>query len=247
MRRSLAQKHPKSIPSLYRIEQLLRRRFGQPRHGNKINPLDELIYILLSLQTSETNCKRSYAELRRRFSSWRSLADATVSQIREPISFAGLGNQRARKIQKIVRQIRRDTGDVSLNLIKAMPSDDAEAYLTSLHGVGKKTARCILMYSLRRPVFPLDTHCARILKRLGFQVPDGSLRQCEDRIQELVPEELRYSLHVTMISLGRTICKSSKPRCDQCPLQSICAYTSAGIKDTETCRSKTPSALSISG
>jgi endonuclease III len=91
-----------------------------------------------------------------------------------------------------------------------------------LPGIGKKTARCILMYSLNRQVFPLDTHCARILKRLGFHVPNGSLRKCEDEIQHLIPAVIRYSLHVTMIDLGRRICTNRNPKCHICPLQPIC-------------------------
>lgn len=212
----------KRLPDLYLVERKLRLRFGQPKHGNKSNPLDELLYILLSLQTTEVNCKRSYLALRRVFPSWSLLAESPVSSIRKPIKFAGLGSQRAQKIARIMRRIKQDRGRVSLQHLKSLPSEEAESYLTSLPGIGKKTARCILMYSMHRPVFPLDTHCARILRRLGFHIPEGSLRKCEDRVQALIPAELRYSLHVTMISLGRTICTSRGPMCHLCPLQQLC-------------------------
>jgi endonuclease III len=211
-----------ATPDLFIAEDKLRKRFGQPRHGNKREPVAELLYILLSLQTSETNCKRSYSALRRAFSRFSQLATARVSSIRKPIAFAGLGTQRAKKISTIVRRIKSDFGRVSLASLRQMPTADAEKYLTSLPGVGKKTARCVLMYSFGRAVFPLDTHCARILKRLGFEIPGGSLRRCEDKIQYAVPEPVRYSLHVTMISLGRTICTSINPGCDRCPLLDMC-------------------------
>jgi endonuclease-3 len=217
---------------LYLVEKLLREHFGQPRHGNKSNPLDELIYILLSLQTTQVNCQRSYRALRKAFPRWSLLAHASPAQIRKAINFAGLGKQRAGKLAAITRRIERDTGGVSLSGLNKLSSDQAESYLTSLPGVGKKTARCILMYSLGRSVFPLDTHCARILKRLGFHVPDGSLRKCEDRIQERIPPEIRYSLHVTMISLGREICMSKRPMCNICPLLSIC-LTGQSISDSQ--------------
>jgi endonuclease III len=209
-------------PDLYEVERVLRARFGQPRHGNKANPLHELFYILLSLQTTEVNCRRSYQALRKAFPRLSMLVQASVSQIRKAINFAGLGQQRARKIAVIARSIDRQYGRLSLAPLKRMSTEQAEAYLTSLSGIGKKTARCILMYSLNRPVFPLDTHCARILKRLGFHVPNGSLRKCEDEIQTLIPPAIRYSLHVTMISLGRRICTSRNPKCEFCPLQAIC-------------------------
>jgi endonuclease-3 len=209
-------------PSLYSVERTLRRHFGQPRHGNKRNPLSELFYILLSLQTSESNCKRSYSALRRTFPQWSRLANASRNQVRLPIDCAGFGRQRASKIQRIVKRIIKDKGKLSLAFLEAMETNEAEEYLVSLPGIGKKTARCILMYSLERSVFPLDTHCARVLKRLGFHVPDGSLRKCEDRIQNLIPPRLRYSLHVTMISLGRQTCTSKSPNCEICPLRRIC-------------------------
>ena len=209
-------------PDLYEVERILRARFGQPRHGNKSNPLNELFYILLSLQTTEINCRRSYQALRKAFPRWSMLLRASASQIRGPINFAGLGRQRARKIADIARTLYRQRGRLSLSQVKRMSSEEAEVYLTSLPGVGKKTARCILMYSLNRQVFPLDTHCARILKRLGFFVPNGSLRKCEDEIQNLIPADIRYSLHVTMIDLGRRICTNRNPQCRICPLQAIC-------------------------
>jgi endonuclease III len=223
MLRDLSNERAQALrPFLFQVETILRARFGQPRHGNKSNPLDELFYILLSLQTTEINCRRSYQALRKAFPRWSMLVRASVPQIRRPISFAGLGRQRALKISNIARTIHRQYGRLSLSRIKYMTSEQAEAYLTSLPGIGKKTARCILMYSLNRPVFPLDTHCARILKRLGFPIPSGSLRQCEDEIQNLIPAEIRCSLHVTMIDLGRRICTNRNPKCPICPLQSIC-------------------------
>jgi endonuclease-3 len=210
------------LPDLYLVEKRLRESFGQPRHGNKSNPLDELLYILLSLQTTQVNCERSYRSLRRAFPRWSLLAAAAQASIRRTINFAGLGKQRSKKIAAIVRRIHRDFGSVTLSGLKKLTSEQAESYLTSLPGVGKKTARCILMYSLGRAVFPLDTHCARILKRLGFEIPDGSLRKCEDQIQCRIPAKIRYSLHVTMISLGRNVCTSKRPQCGSCPLLSMC-------------------------
>lgn len=222
VRTDLVARGTADTPDLAQVEWRLRKCFGQPRHGNKTNPLNELFYILLSLQTSESNCQRAYRALRQRFPRWETLATATVSEIREPIEFAGFGLQRAGKISAVARQLKRDRGAVTLGFLKNLSTADAEHYLTSLPGVGKKTARCVLMYSLNRPVFPLDTHCSRVMKRLDFDIPEGSLRKSEDHIQELVPPNLRYSLHVTLVSLGRNICVSQKPRCHICPLMTLC-------------------------
>jgi len=98
--------------------------------------------------------------------------------------------------------------------------------LLSLPGVGRKTARCILMYSLGREVFPVDTHCWRVAIRLGWIAPSCSNGRCYpkdmDALQEKIPPELRYTLHVNMVSLGREICTMRQPKCPDCPLTHLC-------------------------
>ncbi|MDO9012453.1 MAG: hypothetical protein Q7U78_11700 [Gallionella sp.] len=117
-------------------------------------------------------------------------------------------------------------GEPNLEPLRSMSDQEAEDFLLSLPGVGKKIARCVLMYSLDRQVFPVDTHCWRIARRLGWVRPTQKDRHCAqrdmDRLQSKIPPELRYSLHVNMISLGREICTASAPKCDKCPLAALC-------------------------
>lgn len=107
-----------------------------------------------------------------------------------------------------------------------MGDAEAEAFLLSLPGVGKKVARCVLMYSLGRQVFPVDTHCWRIARRLGWVRPIQKDKHCAprdmDRLQSKIPLELRHSLHVNIISLGREICTPTTPRCNECPISAWC-------------------------
>jgi endonuclease-3 len=130
-----------------------------------------------------------------------------------------------------MKRIIKDSEALSPSFLPKMKTDDAERYLVSLAGVGKKNARCILMYSFNREVFPLDTHCARILKHLGFAIPHGSLRKCEYQIQRLIPAPLRYSLHVTMVSLGTETCTSRAPKCDSRPLRRNCPTGVARVEE----------------
>jgi len=80
------------------------------------------------------------------------------------------------------------------------------------------------MYSLGHKVFPVDTHCFRVLNRLGLIHCEPPVRRHEDEIQGMIPENLRYSLHVTMVSLGREICLPQKPRCPDCPIFTFCDW-----------------------
>ncbi|MEZ5304792.1 MAG: endonuclease III domain-containing protein [Verrucomicrobiales bacterium] len=107
----------------------------------------------------------------------------------------------------------RRFGKLSLADLRRLPDGEVEAFLTSLKGVGKKVARCVMMYSLDRQVFPVDTHCWRIARRLGWVRPTQKDGHCSerdmDRLQERIPPARRYSLHVNMVSLGRGFCLTS--------------------------------------
>ncbi len=97
------------------------------------------------------------------------------------------------------------------------------SYLVSLPGVGPKTARCVLMYSLGRYVLPVDTHVWRVSERLGWVA--GGKHPDERRSAELegkIDPSLRYSLHVTMVAHGRKTC-GVHPRCERCVLEPLCA------------------------
>ena len=203
-------------------EGLLRAHYGQPLHGNKRNPLNELFYIILSAQTDKDKYGRAYQGLRRLCGPWRNLLHIPASSIRDTIGAAGLGRMRAQRIIDIAKHLQDTFGEVSLRFLRGMSCPEAESYLISLPGVGKKSARCVLMYSLGRQVFPVDTHVFRTLKRLGIHNLPPPVRRWEDHIQELIPERLRFSLHVTLISLGREFCQSRSARCGECPLLSIC-------------------------
>jgi len=117
------------------------------------------------------------------------------------------------KVISVARVYRKPT----LTPLKHMTNNECERFLTSLPNVGKKVARCIMMYSLDRQVFPVDTHCWRICRRLGWIKQTRKGYSCPprdmDRLQSIIPPDLRYSMHVNLVSHGRTVCTETKPRC----------------------------------
>jgi endonuclease III len=224
-----------SIPSASKIRHLskkLRHHYGINRHGNKRLPIDDLFYILLSRQTTERNFKAAYSNLRRRWPRWDSLVEAPVSEIFHYVRVAGLGKQRAEELKSIARKLWGDFGKVTLSPLKTLSTYDAEAYLTSLPGVGKKTARCVLMYAFQRRVFPVDVHCFRALNRLGLIACEDPVRNHEDVIQEIVPPALRLTLHVTLVSLGRDVCHARKPQCHRCPIRGMCPTGATNVRSS---------------
>lgn len=215
---------------LREVDRRLRERYRNPRHFNKDDPLDELVFVMLSTRTPEARYVRLYDEFHERFGSWQVVARTPLREVIAALETGGLAQRKANDLVEILRRLERDFGDVSLEALRMMTDEDAEAYLTSLPGVGLKMARCVLMYSLGRAVFPVDTHVWRICKRLGLasggRVPT---RRHADQLQSLILPHLRYSLHVNLVALGREICKSGRSNCAECPIGPLCpSYEPAG-------------------
>ena len=195
-------------------------------HENKANPLSELLFILCSLQTNEELYQSTYASLRSRFPTFRQLADAKEDEIASVIAHGGLSRQKARTIRAILSRVESDFSSPTLAPLRTMSNTECEHYLESLPGVGRKTARCVMMYSLRRDVFPVDSNCWRICRRLGWVRPTRPDKSCSprdmDRVQAAIPPNLRLSLHVNLVSHGRACCFPSLPLCETCCIREVC-------------------------
>jgi endonuclease III len=199
------------------------RAYGGSRHGNKDNPIDELIFIILSAQTEAYSFQNTYDALASAFPSLEELLDTPEEDIAAIIKTGGLAKKKANQIKGALTKIVADFGALSLDQLTTMDDASAEAYLTSLPGIGVKSAKCILLYSLRRPVFPVDTHVWRICRRLDLAPavpkPTGGMARALER---RIPPDIRYSLHVNMVSHGRATCLTYWPHCDKCVLADDC-------------------------
>jgi endonuclease III len=217
---------PKYPLFIWNVAAALENRYRDFNHYNLKNPLDELLFIICSTKTGEASYRSTYRSLKETFPTHYQIAEAPAEYIARPIVSGGLSNQKAKAIRDLFDIIVEKFGEPTLKPLRKMSDGEAEAFLLSLPGVGKKVARCVLMYSLGRQVFPVDTHCWRIARRLGWVRPTQKDRHCAprdmDRLQAKIPPELRYSLHVNMISLGREICTPKTPRCDACPITVWC-------------------------
>lgn len=216
---------PPSVPPGGRVVRAvcrkLERTYGNPRHGNKSNPLDELVFIILSNRTTPRIHRMVYAALRAEFPTWDALLPDDVRTVRRILGPAGLGNLRANQIIEIVRRVRDAFGRATLAPLRGMSDNDAEGFLTALPGVGRKVAKCVLMYSLNRNALPVDVHVHRLAARLGFAVkkrPDTS----QDLIEGAVPPDLRYGFHVNAVAHGRAVCRPVSPRCGECCISRWC-------------------------
>lgn len=213
---------PRNEIRLRAIEERLRTTYGRPRHFNPPDPLDDLIFLVLSRMTQEIKYVRTYSRLRDSLSTWNAVRDAPPDELEELIHEAGLAPTKTAQIQAILDEIDAREGVLSLHRLRGMTDDEVEQYLTSLPGVARKTALCVMLYALGRDVLPVDTHVWRVAQRLGF-APEGEWSEGRGRaLEAAVPIALRGSLHVTLIAHGRQVCRARTPICGCCTLVDLC-------------------------
>ena len=200
---------------------LLKARYRSPLLNNKDDPLDELIFIILSQMTTSRSYERVFERLKAAMPDWRILTETSVSDLASVIADAGLSGQRALRLKQIADRLVHDFGEVSLAELINYDDETVQQYLTSLPGVGVKTAKCVMMYSLGRQVLPVDTHTARVAVRLGL-VPTGNAAAVDRDLSIVVPPALCFDFHVNAVAHGRTVCRAVSPRCEDCVLSSLC-------------------------
>jgi endonuclease III len=184
--------------------------------------LDEFLYIYLSLRTHERGFQTAYSNFKLRFPSWESAFRATKKQIASAIAPAGLATQKAARIKESLRIIKTEFGELSLRKLKYLAPADAEKFLIRLPGIGVKSARCIMMYSLGHEVLPVDTHVARIAARLGWTSENSNSAELHDELEVLIPPRARFGFHVRCVQHGRAICRGHFPACNRCCLAGVC-------------------------
>jgi endonuclease-3 len=206
------------------VYQRLQAAFGSPTWRNPLPPLDELISTILSQNTNDNNRDRAFEALRSRFPTWEAVRDAEEQAVIHAIRPAGLANQKGPRIQKVLREITAERGELSLGFLADLPVEEARRWLMSFKGVGPKTAAIVLLFSLGEPAFPVDTHVHRVTGRLGLRPDKMNAEQAHDFLSRLFPPEAYYAAHLNLIRLGREICHARNPECPRCPLNDLCDF-----------------------
>lgn len=211
---------------LVRIEEKLTVLYGK-RVWNAAHYADDvlgaLVATILSQNTSDYNSGRAYASLRNAFPcGWDTVRAASVSEVEDAIRIGGLAQVKAARIQAILQEVFERQGQTSLDHLREWDNEPIRQYLRSFPGVGPKTAACVLMFNLGRPVLPVDTHVHRVAGRLGLIGPKTTPEEAHDALQYLLENDEVYSFHVHLIEHGRRLCHARRPECSLCPLRIDC-------------------------
>lgn len=211
---------------LFEIEAILDATYGPRKLNPGGDPVSTLVATILSQSTTDTNTERAFASLRATFPTWQQVVDANTNGVVDAIRSGGLANRKAPRIQNALEEIRDRYGDYSLDVLTELPLAEAKDALTSIDGVGPKTAACVLLFALGRPALPVDTHVFRVASRLPLVEAGTNPARAHATLEAMMDgdAERTYRFHVEMIAHGRTICHARNPRCGICPLRRYCEY-----------------------
>jgi len=212
------------------IRDRLRDVYGIPLAGPHGHPIAELILTVLSQSTNDRNRDVAYLALRERFPTWYDVRDAPVDAVEEATRPGGISKVKSARIKSILREITATAPNhgaspddpLSLDWLPDQTVPAAQAYLTSLPGVGRKTAACVLLFALGMRDVPVDTHVSRVGSRLGLFRPGAAFEELHDTMLELTPPGEELELHLNLLRHGRRTCYARKPACGDCVLNRTC-------------------------
>ena len=187
-------------------------------------PFSILIGTILSARTRDENTAKVVRELFAVYGTPPELAAAEIPDVERLIKSIGFYRVKARRIVEVAKIITEEYGGV-------VP-DDLER-LTSLPGVGRKTANCVLVYAFEKPAIPVDIHVHRISNRLGL-VSTKTPEDTEAALTARIPKEYWLRINNTFVMYGQNICKPVSPMCGVCRIRQMCDHYSRNVASRGT-------------
>ncbi|MER3546578.1 MAG: endonuclease III [Rhodanobacteraceae bacterium] len=177
-------------------------------------PFELLVAVILSAQATDAAVNKATAKLFPVANTPQKILKLGERGLKKYIATIGLYNAKAKNIVAMCRMlIEQHHGEVPRT---------REA-LEALPGVGRKTANVILNTVFGQPAIAVDTHIFRVCNRTGL-APGKNVREVEDKLLRVVPDEYKLGAHHWLILHGRYVCVARKPKCPLCPIRDLCAY-----------------------
>lgn len=201
---ALSKLHPEIVDRNYDI-----RKKAHQSCGSQATITDSIMHTMLSQNTTDANKDRAWASLKQKFPTWDLVESCeNLEAIESAIKVAGLANTRAQRMQNILRQVKQERGEASLEYIRDFDDDKVKKELTRFKGLGPKTISCVLLFSLGRNEFPVDTHVFRITQKMGWVSSGASREQAYVYLNDSIPNQVKMDLHCLLVRHGKV--------CDKC-------------------------------
>jgi len=191
----------------------LKKRFPTPGAMEFGDAYQSLVAVLLSARTRDEQVLKLLPGFFKAYPTVEKLAKATPLQIEKKINTIGMYRQKAKNLSKLAERVVAVYGGQIPNTIEE---------LTTLAGVGRKTASVILPYQFGKSAIAVDTHVHRVTNRLGW-VKTKTPEKTEQALLTLIPEKWHPTVNRVFVKLGRYVC-IRQPRCWTCPLADVCAF-----------------------
>ncbi|MBQ4482008.1 MAG: endonuclease III [Lachnospiraceae bacterium] len=175
-------------------------------------PYELLIATILSAQCTDKRVNEVTKDLFTRYPTLEDFAKADIHELEQAIKSCGFFNMKAKHIKAAAGKLLSDFGG-------RLPSDIES--LTSLPGVGRKTANVVRTHIFLIPSIVVDTHVKRVSGRLGWTKETDPVK-IEHDLMKKIPEDRWCLINQDLIELGRAICHARKPECDGCFMEDIC-------------------------
>jgi len=173
-----------------------------------------LLAVIFSARTKDEQVLKLLPGFFERFPSLTTLSKASLLEINDTLSFMGMYRQKAKHAKGVASMLlERYNGQVP---------QDIES-LTSLPGVGRKTASVVLSACFNVPSIAVDVHVFRVVHRLGW-INESTPNAVEKALKKILPIEYWQLVNQVFVPFGRTICTARKPSCWRCPLRDSCLY-----------------------
>jgi endonuclease-3 len=211
------------------VYRCLTSKYGEVPHVPRREPMHELISTMLSHRTTQKNEALAYQAMIDRFGTWQAIQNAPMEEIATTIDQAQFPGAKAANIKKTLERIYVERGEYSIDFLKDMPVEEALAWLTSLPGVGIKTASLVLLFCFAMLALPVDTHVHRVSARVGLIPEKASAEAAHTLLPVLLPPNpyVYFNFHIALLKHGQQVCVWSNPRCHLCPLSGICEWYQA--------------------
>jgi glycerate kinase len=223
--------------------------YGRPAWERRLDPTSELILTILTQNSADVNAEHAFVLLRKAYPGsgpvehhapgqgwggdglpdgvapdWAAVEAAPYEELVEVIRPGGLPNQKAKGIQATLRMIRERRGDYSLEFLADMSALEARDWLTTIPGIGKKTASVLLLFSFGMPLVPVDRHVERIARRVGLLPDRATADDAHDYFLAMVEPDQAHEAHVNLIHHGRVVCHAQRPAHEICPIRERCRF-----------------------
>ncbi len=225
--------------------------YGPQVWRRRLDPTSELILTILTQNSADINAEKAFVALRAAYPSelavevhepgagwggeglppgappdWTRVEHAPIEELIDVIRPGGLAPTKAPRIQATLRRIREERGDHSLEFLGSMTPLVARDWLTTIPGIGKKTASVLLLFCFNLPLMPVDRHVERVSKRIGLLPAKLLADASHDHFLAMLAgsTERTYEAHVLLIHHGRAICQARSPKHELCPIRHRCRF-----------------------